>query len=136
MSLFTDRKNAGTGFAAVWPMRVLVIEDNAELRDYLRLALESQQYEVLTARNGQEALGYLNGHAVDVVLTDLFMPEMDGIEVIAALRRQFPGVRIVAMSGRPGGDYLAVARELGVANTLRKPFEIDELLAALKEGKG
>jgi len=117
-------------------MRVVVIEDNVDLRDYLRLALESQKYEVLTARNGQEALGYLNGHHVDVVLTALFMPEMDGIEVIAALRRQFPGVRIVAMSGRPGVDYLAVARELGVVNTLRKPFEIDELLAALKEGKG
>jgi DNA-binding response OmpR family regulator len=117
-------------------MRVLVIEDNVDLRDYLRLALESQGYEVLTARNGQEALGYLDGHPVDVVLTDLFMPEMDGIETIAALRRQFPGVRVIAMSGRPGVDYLAVARELGVANTLRKPFEIDELLAALKGGQG
>jgi DNA-binding response OmpR family regulator len=113
-------------------MRVLVIEDNVDLRDYLRLALESQEYQVLTARNGQEALGYLNGHPVDVVLTDLFMPEMDGIEVIATLRKQFPGVRVVAMSGRPGVDYLTVARELGVENTLRKPFEIDELLTALK----
>jgi DNA-binding response OmpR family regulator len=113
-------------------MRVLIIEDNADLRDYLRLALESQDYEVLTARNGQEALGYLNGHPVDVVLTDLFMPEMDGIETIARLRKQFPDIRVVAMSGRPGVDYLSVARELGVACTLRKPFEIDELLAALK----
>jgi DNA-binding response OmpR family regulator len=117
-------------------MRILVIEDNADLRDYLRLALESQKHEVLTARNGQEALGYLNGHRVDVVLTDLFMPEMDGIEVITALRKQFPGVRIVAMSGRSGVDYLSVARELGAANTLRKPFEIDELLAALKDARG
>ena len=113
-------------------MRVLVIEDNVDLRDYLRLALESQAYEVFTARNGQEALGYLNGHPVDVVLTDLFMPEMDGIETISTLRKQFPGVHVVAMSGRPGVDYLSVARELGVACTLRKPFEIDELLAALK----
>jgi DNA-binding response OmpR family regulator len=117
-------------------MRVLVIEDNVGLRDYLRLALESEAHEVLTARNGQEALGYLNGHPVDVVLTDLFMPEMDGIEVIATLRKQFPGVRVVAMSGRPGVDYLTVARELGVANTLRKPFEIEELLSALKSGQG
>ena len=113
-------------------MRVLVIEDNADLRDYLRVALESEKYEVLTARNGQEALSYLNGHPVDVVLTDLFMPEMDGIEIIAALRKQYPNIHVVAMSGRPGVDYLAVARELGVACTLRKPFEIDELLGALK----
>jgi DNA-binding response OmpR family regulator len=114
-------------------MRILVIEDNLDLRDYLRLALESQGYDVLTARNGQEALGYMNGHPVDVVLTDLFMPEMDGIETIAALRKSFPNVRVVAMSGRPGVDYLAVARELGVNQTLRKPFDIEELLAALKE---
>ena len=118
-------------------MRVLVIEDNLDLRDYLRLALESQDYNVLTARNGKEALGYLDGdgHKVDAVVTDLFMPEMDGIETIAAVRRRFPGVKVVAMSGRPGVDYLTVARELGVAHTLRKPFEIDELLHALKDGQ-
>ena len=113
-------------------MRVLVIEDNPDLRDYLRLALESERYDVLTARNGKEALGVLDGHAVDAVITDLFMPEMDGIETIAALRRRLPGVKVVAMSGRPGVDYLTVAKELGVTQTLRKPFEIDELLTALK----
>jgi two-component system chemotaxis response regulator CheY len=115
-------------------MRILVIEDNLDLRDYLRVALETQGYEVLTARNGREALGYLNGHPVDVVLTDLFMPEMDGIETIATLRKAHPNVHVVAMSGRPGVDYLAVARELGVTKTLRKPFDIEELLAALKDG--
>ena len=115
-------------------MRVLVIEDNDGLRDYLRVALESQEYEVLTARDGREALGYLNGHPVDAVLTDIFMPEMDGIETIAAVRRHFPKVRVIAMSGRPGVDYLTVARELGVAHTLRKPFQMDELLKALKGG--
>jgi DNA-binding response OmpR family regulator len=116
-------------------MRILVIEGNLDLRDYLRLALETQGYQVLTARNGEEALGYLNGHPVDVVLTDIFMPEMDGIETIAALRKLFPDIRVIAMSGRPGVDYLAVARELGVARTLRKPFDIEELLAALGEGE-
>jgi CheY-like chemotaxis protein len=115
-------------------MRILVIEDNVDLRDYLRLALETQGYQVLTARNGEEALGYLNGHPVDVVLTDIFMPEMDGIETIAALRKLFPDIRVIAMSGRPGVDYLTVARELGVTRTLRKPFDIEELLAALGEG--
>ena len=113
-------------------MRVLVIEDNADLRDYLRLALRGEGYEVLTARNGREALGMIDGQGLDAVITDLFMPEMDGIETITALRRKLPGVRVVAMSGRPGVDYLTVARELGVAHTLRKPFELDELLSALK----
>ena len=112
-------------------MRVLVIEDNADLRDYLRLALRSGGYEVLTARNGKEALALLDGHPLHAVVTDLFMPEMDGIETIAALRRSMPGVRVIAMSGRPGVDYLTVAKELGVSHALRKPFEIDELLKAL-----
>lgn len=116
-------------------MRVLVIEDNAELREYLRLALEMQDYQVLTAEHGRAALAYLDGHRVDVVITDLFMPEMDGIETVAALRKQFPEMRVIAMSGRPGVDYLTVARELGVKHTLRKPFEITELLAALKDGR-
>jgi len=112
-------------------MRVLVIEDNPDLRALVRLALEGAGHEVLTATHGQEGLAYLNGHAVDAVVTDLFMPEMDGIEVIAALRRQFPGVRIVAMSGRPGVDYLSVAKELGAARILRKPFMMDELISAV-----
>ena len=115
-------------------MRILVIEDNADLREYLRLALESEDYQVLTARNGKEALSFLDGHTVNAVVTDLFMPEMDGIETIAALKRRLPGVRVIAMSGRSGVDYLTVARELGVAHTLRKPFEMDELLKALKDG--
>jgi CheY-like chemotaxis protein len=123
------------GFAASHPMTILVIEDNPDLLDYLRLVLEGQGHETLTARNGREALGYLNGHPVEVVITDLFMPEMDGIETIAALRKQFPNVRVIAMSGRPGVDYLTVARELGVNHTLRKPFEIEELLGLLKDGQ-
>ena len=113
-------------------MRVLVIEDNGDLRDLVRLALESAGHQVLTAKQGLEGLACLNGHPVDLVVTDLFMPEMDGIEVIAALRRQFPGVKIVAMSGRPGVDYLAVAKELGAARILRKPFVMDDLLQAVE----
>ena len=112
-------------------MRVLIIEDNPGMRDYLRVALEGAGHAVLTASNGHEALAYMQGHKVEVVLTDLFMPEMDGIEVIAALRRQFPGVKVLAMSGRPGVDYLTVAKELGAARILRKPFAMDELLNAL-----
>lgn len=112
-------------------MRVLVIEDSANMRDMLRLALEGAGHEVITASHGLEGLGYLNGHKVDVVLTDLFMPEMDGIEVIAALKRRFPGVKVVAMSGRPGVDYLNVAKELGAARILRKPFAMEELFSAL-----
>jgi len=122
---------AGTGIAAKPDMKVLVIEDNADLRDYLRQALKLEGHEVLSARNGKEALSMLDGKAFDAVVTDLFMPEMDGIETITALRRRLPDARVIAISGRPGVDYLTVARELGVKHTLRKPFEIEELLEAL-----
>ena len=112
-------------------MRVLVIEDNSELRNLVRIALEAGGHEVLTAQHGADALAYLNGHAVHAVVTDIFMPEMDGIEVIATLREQFPDIKVIAMSGRPGVDYLAVAKELGAARILRKPFGMDELMHAL-----
>ena len=114
-------------------MRVLVIEDDAQVREYLRLALELHEHQALTADNGRQALAYLEGHDVDAVITDVFMPEMDGIETLAVLRKKFPDMPVIAMSGRPGVDYLAIARELGVTRTLRKPFEISELLAALKD---
>jgi len=112
-----------------------VIEDDAQVREYVRLALELHEHQALTADNGRQALAYLDGHAVDAVITDVFMPEMDGIETLAVLRKKFPDMRVVAMSGRPGVDYLAIARELGVTRTLRKPFEISELLAALKDDR-
>ncbi|MBW8709500.1 MAG: response regulator [Alphaproteobacteria bacterium] len=112
-----------------------MIEDDAQVREYVRLALELHEHQALTADNGRQALAYLDGHAVDAVITDVFMPEMDGIETLAVLRKKFPDMRVVAMSGRPGVDYLAIARELGVTRTLRKPFEISELLAALKDDR-
>lgn len=112
-----------------------MIEDDAQVREYVRLALELHEHQALTADNGRQALAYLDGHAVDAVITDVFMPEMDGIETLAVLRKKFPDMPVIAMSGRPGVDYLAIARELGVTRTLRKPFEISELLAALKDDR-
>ena len=114
-------------------MRVLVIEDNAELRNYLRVALEALDFKVLTAENGVAAVKYALDHKIDVALIDLFMPEMDGIETIAELRKRFPDISVIAMSGRPGDLYLNVARELGARKLLHKPFAINELIAALRD---
>jgi DNA-binding response OmpR family regulator len=112
-------------------MRVLVIEDNGDLRDYLRVALEGQGYEVRTADNGRTALPYLEDHAVDVVVTDIYMPEMDGIETLAMLQQRFPRVRVIAMSGKPA-THVPVMQELGAAKVLKKPFTMDELFDALE----
>jgi|SRR6266850_848136 len=114
-------------------MRVLVIEDNADLRSYLRLQLEALDFQVLTAEHGRAAMSYVNDHTIDVALIDLFMPEMDGIETIAELRRRSPDIQVIAMSGRPGELYLNVARELGAGKVLHKPFELNELIAALRD---
>ena len=69
------------------------------------------------------------------MVTDLFMPEMDGIEMIAALRRQFPGAHMIAMSGRPGVDYWQWRASLASARTCGSLSQMDELLAALKDGR-
>jgi DNA-binding response OmpR family regulator len=113
-------------------MRVLVIDDNADLCANLRAGLEIEGYEVLTASNGEQGLQQLAKQKVDAVVTDLFMPDKDGIETIVALKERFPGLGIIAMSGRLGATYLPVAQEIGADTVLNKPFSLAELIAALR----
>lgn len=114
--------------------RILVIEDEIPLRTALRRALEGAGHDVLEAGDGVEASLVAAREPVDVVLTDLIMPNRDGIETILWLRRRHPGIKVIAMSG--GGrtqnlDFLAVARDIGVAQTLAKPFRKSALLDAV-----
>ena len=115
--------------------RVLVVDDNADLRSMLRLCLEADGFEVEVAANGVDALDQLGRRAADVVVTDLFMPDRDGIETILEVKKRSPQVRIVAMSGwtsTGGSDYLRVAREIGALETLRKPFDPQQLSRLLR----
>ncbi len=115
--------------------RVLVVDDNADLRSMLRLCLEADGFEVEVAANGQHALDLLGQRPADVLVTDLFMPDQDGIETILEVRKRYPQVRIVAMSGwtsTEGSDYLRVAREIGALETLRKPFDPRQLSRLLR----
>jgi len=117
-------------------VRVLIIDDNDDLRNSLKLCLEDEGFDVSTAANGMVAMQSLQQNPVDVVVTDLFMPDKDGIETIAELRKRFPRCKIVAMSGWAsieGSDYLSVAREIGAIRTLKKPFEPTELSRVLRE---
>ena len=117
-------------------MKVLVIDDNADLCANLRAGLEIEGYEVLTASNGEQGLKQLAEHKVDAVVTDLFMPDKDGIETIVELRKLSPKVKIVAMSGwtsTQGSDYLRVAREIGASVTLQKPFDPEELSRVVRQ---
>jgi CheY-like chemotaxis protein len=115
--------------------RILLVDDNRDLLLSLRHALEHEGYEVRCAGNGGEALKIQHERCADIVITDLFMPEVDGFETIAGLRAAFPKTRIVVMSGdaqRARGEYLSAAKLLGVDATLRKPVQVDTLLETLR----
>ncbi|MBI1734558.1 MAG: response regulator [Candidatus Rokubacteria bacterium] len=116
--------------------RVLVIDDNPDIRALLREAFELHGYEVEVAANGRAALRLVRERPVDVVITDIFMPEQDGIETILELRRDFPDVKIIAMSG--GGttgnlSYLPAATQLGAVHSISKPFDCLEVVATVRE---
>src|SRR5947207_1989168 len=96
---------------------IVLVEDDPDQRMSLKLALELGGYTVRDAANGQEALALQRERAAPVLITDIFMPESDGLELIASVRREFPQTKIVAVSGggkRAKSDYLASARLIGV----------------------
>ena len=114
--------------------RVLVIEDDPEMRKSLEKTLQSAGHEVVLAADGHEGMKHFRSLPSDVVITDLFMPNQDGIETMINLRREFPAVKIVAISGNiSAGAMLSVAKRLGAVVVLEKPFDIDALLAAVNK---
>jgi CheY-like chemotaxis protein len=115
---------------------VLIIEDDEFVQSMLKQTFERAGYEVATASNGRIGLQLYRCKPFDVVVTDLIMPEMEGIETISSLRKGNPGVKIIAISG--GGrnnpeDYLELAEKLGAEKTFTKPLDRKKLLAAVKE---
>lgn len=118
------------------PSRVLLIDDNVDLTSMLSLCLQADGVDVMVAADGEAGLALLRDKPVDVVVTDLFMPDKDGIETIVELKKRYPDVKIVVMSGFTsigGTDYLGVARELGAVTTLKKPFDPAELSKVVRE---
>jgi len=102
----------------------------------LQAQLEMEGFEVATAPDGARALALLGRQRTDLIITDLFMPDKDGIETIIELRKLYPMVKIVAISGwtsTQGSDYLQVAREIGAAATLQKPFDPAELSRVVRQ---
>ncbi|MEM9665462.1 MAG: response regulator, partial [Bacteroidota bacterium] len=113
---------------------ILVIDDEAYIRDAARLSLEEAGYRVATASNGQEALAFYEAHhaEVDAVLTDLMMPEMDGGSTIEALRKRDRRLPIIATSGMAGTDAHK-ALKLGANLFVAKPYSVEQLREALGE---
>jgi DNA-binding response OmpR family regulator len=116
--------------------RILVVDDNEDLRSTIQALLQADGFEVAVAADGQAAIASHQSQPADVVITDLFMPDKDGIETIVELRRLSPLVKIIAMSGwtsTQGSDYLRVAREIGASATLQKPFDPAELSRVVRK---
>jgi YesN/AraC family two-component response regulator len=114
--------------------RILIIDDDDHILKALHQMLEIEGHKVIDASNGKEGLKLFRENGADLVITDILMPEKQGLEMIEELRRDFPHVKIIAMSG--GGrvgpyDYLDMARKSGALLTLTKPFDREELLEAV-----
>jgi YesN/AraC family two-component response regulator len=115
---------------------ILIIDDEPQIRSMLKLMLERDGHEVAEAPDGIEGIRIYRQNPTDLIITDLIMPNKDGIGMIIELKKEFPDVKIIAMSGgglnKPDG-YLKGAEKLGAACTLTKPIDRDEMLRAIKD---
>ena len=114
---------------------ILVVDDEPGIRELLCMMLESAGNTVYSAKDGNDASQVMASTPVDVVITDLLMPECDGLEFITEIRKRFPNVRIIAMSG--GGhvardSYLKIAKNFGAHFLLEKPFSQANVLGAIE----
>ena len=115
--------------------RILLIDDDTQFRKLVTVMLTSAGYDVQEASNGIAGLASYRQQRADVVLTDILMPEMEGLETIRELRKIDPQVKIIAMSVEGEGRFghLTIALRMGARRILHKPFSSDELLATVTE---
>ncbi len=116
--------------------RILVIDDNTSMRDAVCEMLQQVGHQTISVESGRNAIQIHRNEPVDLIITDLFMPDTDGLEVIYQFRREFPEVKIIAVSG--GGsrglvELLVVAKKMGAHRAFMKPFAWEELLTAIEE---
>ncbi len=117
-------------------MRILVVDDDEQIRDLLRRIMEWAGYTVIEAKNGKIAMKLQRREPADLVITDLIMPEQEGLETISCLKREFPKVKIIAVSGggRIGPEtYLPTAKELGADRIFTKPFNVQDIVETVEE---
>jgi CheY-like chemotaxis protein len=115
--------------------RILVVDDDALVRETIALALQEAKHATWAAGDGRQALHILDGTPVDLVVSDILMPDLDGIELVRAIRRRHPNLRVLCISGggrEPDMDYLPLARKLGAQTVLHKPFTPKQLLEAVE----
>jgi two-component system response regulator AtoC len=115
--------------------RILIVDDDEALRDSLQLVLSSEGFEVVSARSGQEALELLASSAPEIVLCDLRMPGMDGMELLPELARRQPGATLILMSAYGTEELALEAMKRGAYDYLAKPFQPSEVLLAIRKAQ-
>jgi DNA-binding response OmpR family regulator len=119
-------------------MHILVIEDHDPMAKTIMAILQADGHTVVRAENGRYGMARFEAEAFDLVITDILMPDQEGIETIRAMVKRKPDVRIIAVSGsgQDGGfDYLNMARAFGAMATLQKPFQPADLLALVHDAR-
>ena len=113
---------------------ILIVEDHKDLREVLKMSLTRRKYTVIEASNGREAILKFKPEITDLVITDIIMPDEDGLKVILKIRQIKPGIKIIAISGggKAGpGNYLNVAKALGADEVIPKPFSMGTLISKI-----
>lgn len=121
---------------AAAPLAVLLVDDDVDLRTALARGLAKAGFRVDEARDGREALAKVGAGRFDWMVTDIVMPEVEGLELVGAARKLQPDLKIIAMSGGgygPAGDYLRVARHFGAQHVCTKPVLYTELAALIRD---
>jgi len=110
---------------------ILIVDDDPSIQKMLKLFFENKKYKVTLASDGREAVYLQSKHPADIVLTDIFMPEQEGLETIREIQEKYPATKIIAMSGgafyREPNDYLTIAQKIGAHDIICKPFELHEI---------
>ena len=119
--------------------RILVVDDDATVRDFVCKVLESGGHEVSVAEDGEKALALYKTQPADLVIADLFMPVLDGLQLIVKLREEYPETKFIAISGsvyerKP--RFLEIAGHMEAVLTLSKPFSARELMDVVLEALG
>jgi DNA-binding response OmpR family regulator len=117
-------------------MHILVIEDHEPMARTIEAILVADHHTVIRAPDGRAGMAFYAAQRFDLVITDILMPNQEGLETIRELVARNPDVRIIAVSGsgRDGGmDYLRVAEAFGAVSTLQKPFQPEDLLRLVRQ---
>lgn len=131
---FNDRKQVTTKKGKSFVKQILIIDDEPSIRFLLKKMLEREGYAAITASNGDEGMKLFEEIPFDLVITDIIMPEKEGIEIIMEIKKNHPDIPVIAISG--GGfnsprSYLNIALAAGAAAVLEKPVEKETLLSQM-----